>query len=65
MSESPIKTIGDFIQYAKAHPGMTYGSPGMYTPAHMAVHMLGVLTRERPMFKGTDLNLGEPLFPNP
>ncbi len=41
LSESPIKTIDDFIQYSKAHPGMTYGSPGMYTQAHMAVHMLG------------------------
>ena len=41
LSESPIKTIDEFITYAKAHPGMTYGSPGPYSPQQLAVHMLG------------------------
>ena len=41
LSESPIKTIQQFIDYSKAHPGMTYGSPGMYSQQHLAVHMLG------------------------
>jgi tripartite-type tricarboxylate transporter receptor subunit TctC len=41
LSESPIKTIQEFIDYSKAHPGMTYGSPGMYSQQHLAVHMLG------------------------
>ena len=41
LSESPIKTIQDFITYAKAHPGMTYGSPGMYSQQHLGVFMLG------------------------
>jgi len=41
LSESPIKTIQEFITYAKAHPGMTYGSPGMYSQQHLAVHMFG------------------------
>jgi tripartite-type tricarboxylate transporter receptor subunit TctC len=41
LSESPIKTIQEFIDYAKAHPGLTYGSPGMYSQQHLAVHMFG------------------------
>ncbi len=41
LSESPIKTIQQFIDYSKAHPGMTYGSPGMYSQQHLAVHMFG------------------------
>jgi tripartite-type tricarboxylate transporter receptor subunit TctC len=41
LSESPIKTIEEFIKYSKAHPGMTYGSPGMYSQQHLAVHLLG------------------------
>jgi tripartite-type tricarboxylate transporter receptor subunit TctC len=41
LSESPIKTIQEFIDYSKAHPGMTYGSPGMYSQQHLAVHMFG------------------------
>jgi len=41
LSESPIKTIQDFITYSKAHPGMTYGSPGMYSQQHLGVFMFG------------------------
>ncbi len=41
LSESPIKTIQQFIDYSKAHPGMTYGSPGMYSQQHLAVHLFG------------------------
>jgi tripartite-type tricarboxylate transporter receptor subunit TctC len=41
LSESPIKTIDEFITYSKAHPGMTYGSPGMYSQQHLAVHLFG------------------------
>jgi tripartite-type tricarboxylate transporter receptor subunit TctC len=41
LNESPIKTIDEFINYSKAHPGMTYGSPGMYSQQHLAVHMFG------------------------
>jgi tripartite-type tricarboxylate transporter receptor subunit TctC len=36
LSESPIKTIDEFIAYAKGHPGLSYGSPGMYTFGHLA-----------------------------
>ena len=39
--DSPIKSVDDFIKYSKAHPGMTYGSPGMYSQQHLAVHMFG------------------------
>jgi tripartite-type tricarboxylate transporter receptor subunit TctC len=38
-SDSPIKNIEQFIAYAKAHPGMTYGSPGQYSQQHLAVEL--------------------------
>ncbi len=41
LSESPIKTIDDFVAYAKAHPGLSYGSPGMYSQQHLAVELFG------------------------
>jgi len=41
LSESPIKTIDDFIAHAKAHPGLSYGSPGMYSQQHLAVELFG------------------------
>src|SRR5512135_1002148 len=40
-NESPIKTVDDFIAYAKAHPGLSYGSPGMYSQQHLAVELFG------------------------
>ncbi|MGB9699593.1 MAG: tripartite tricarboxylate transporter substrate binding protein [Thermodesulfobacteriota bacterium] len=39
LSESPIKTIDQFIAYAKANPGLSYASPGMYTQQHLAVEL--------------------------
>jgi tripartite-type tricarboxylate transporter receptor subunit TctC len=30
-SDAPYKTIDEFIAYAKAHPGVSYTSPGMYS----------------------------------
>jgi len=42
LSDSPIKNYQDFITYAKAHPGMTYGSPGIGSQQHLAVHMFGL-----------------------
>jgi tripartite-type tricarboxylate transporter receptor subunit TctC len=41
LSESPIKTVDDFVAYAKAHPGLSYGSPGMYSQQHLAVELFG------------------------
>jgi tripartite-type tricarboxylate transporter receptor subunit TctC len=39
LSDSPLKTIDDFIAYAKAKPGLSYGSSGTYTQQHMAVEL--------------------------
>ncbi len=39
LSDSPLKTIDDFIKYAKAHPGLSYGSSGMYGRAHLAIEV--------------------------
>jgi len=38
-SDSPLKTIDEFISYAKEHPGLSYGSSGMYMPPHTAVEL--------------------------
>lgn len=39
LSESPIKTIDEFIAYAKKNPGLSYSSPGMYTQQHLATEL--------------------------
>lgn len=39
LSESPIKTIEEFIAYAKAHPGLSYGSGGMLTAHHLGTEI--------------------------
>jgi len=37
----PIKTVGDLVAYAKAHPGkLSYASAGAGTAQHMAAEML-------------------------
>ena len=33
---SPIRSVTDLIAHAKAHPGLTYGSPGIGTSVHIA-----------------------------
>ncbi len=40
LKESPFKTIQDFLAYAKAHPGMAYGSTGMYGTSHLSTVQL-------------------------
>lgn len=35
----PLKTIDDFIKYAKAHPGLSYGSAGIYGRGHLAIEL--------------------------
>ncbi len=42
MNDSPLKNIQDFIAYAKSHPGLSYGSSGVYTQQHLAVELLGM-----------------------
>ena len=41
LSDSPFKTIDDFIAYSKAHPGMTFGSSGLYTQQHIGMELFG------------------------
>jgi len=55
LKESPLKTIDEFIAYAKANPGLSYGSPGMYTQQHLGVDLLAQckgLTFKHVPFKG-------------
>ena len=39
----PVNTIQEFIAYAKAKPGLTYGSAGTGSPHHLAGEMLKLL----------------------
>ncbi len=60
LSESPIKTIDDFVAYAKAHPGLSYGSPGMYTQQHLATEAFreckGLVFKHVPTKGGAEAN---------
>jgi len=41
--DSPIKTMADYIAYAKANPGkLTYGSPGSMTTLHLTMEDLAM-----------------------
>ena len=39
-ADSPLKTIDQFIAYAKEHPGLSYGSSGTYSQQQLAVELL-------------------------
>ncbi len=39
-----VNTLKDFVAYAKAHPGVTFGSPGTATPSHLTGELLAVAT---------------------
>jgi tripartite-type tricarboxylate transporter receptor subunit TctC len=40
-AKAPYKTLEEFVDYAKAHPGqINYGSPGVGVPQHLAGEML-------------------------
>src|SRR5215475_3425364 len=36
----PAKTVGEFIAYAKANPGLAYGSAGNGSPQHLSAELL-------------------------
>lgn len=40
LSESPYKTINDFIAYAKSRPGLSYAHSGMYSSQQLATELL-------------------------
>jgi tripartite-type tricarboxylate transporter receptor subunit TctC len=40
----PVKTLAQFIAYARAHPGLAYGSAGDGSPQHLAAEMLKAAT---------------------
>lgn len=40
LSDSPVKTIDDLIAWAKSKPGLTFGTPGLYTQQHLAIELL-------------------------
>jgi tripartite-type tricarboxylate transporter receptor subunit TctC len=60
MNNSPIKTIDDFIAHARANPGLSYGSSGVYTQQHLAVELLamckGLSFKHVPYKSGAEAN---------
>jgi tripartite-type tricarboxylate transporter receptor subunit TctC len=59
-NDLPIKTIGELIAYAKANPNkLSYGSPGVGTPQHVAgelfCHLAGIRMEHIP-YRGANFN---------
>ena len=55
LSESPIKTVDEFIAYAKTHPGLSYGASGQFSRGHLAMELFAQckgLTFKHVPFKG-------------
>jgi tripartite-type tricarboxylate transporter receptor subunit TctC len=55
LSESPIKTIDEFIAHAKAKPGLAYGASGQFSRGHLAMELFAKckgLTFKHVPFKG-------------
>jgi len=42
-AQLPIENIRQFIDYAKAHPGLTYGSSGNGSPHHLGMELMKLL----------------------
>ena len=57
-ADSPIKTVDEFIAYAKAHPGMTYGSSGINShnaiPIELFARCKGLQFKEIPYAGGAE-----------
>jgi len=58
--DSPIKTAEEFIAYAKAHPGLTYGSSGINSHQGISIQLLaqckGLQLKEIPYTGGAESN---------
>jgi tripartite-type tricarboxylate transporter receptor subunit TctC len=55
LSESPIKTVDEFIAHAKANPGLAYGASGQFSRGHIAMELFAKckgLTFKHVPFKG-------------
>ncbi|UHL63685.1 tripartite tricarboxylate transporter substrate binding protein [Paralcaligenes sp. KSB-10] len=62
-SSAPFKNLAGMIDYARAHPGkISYGTPGIGTPQHLAVellmHMTGIKMTHIP-YKGSAQSLSD------
>jgi tripartite-type tricarboxylate transporter receptor subunit TctC len=59
-NDLPIRTIGELIAYAKAHPGkLSYGTPGIGTPQHVAGELfctLAGIKMEHIPYRGANFN---------
>lgn len=60
-ADSPIRTIADYVAYARAHPGeLSYSTPGSLTTNHLTMEQFARLTQTRlnhVPFKGTPESL--------
>lgn len=60
LADSPYKTVDDFVAYAKAHPGMSYSSPGQHTQQQLGVEVFrqckGLEFRHIPSKGGSEAN---------
>jgi tripartite-type tricarboxylate transporter receptor subunit TctC len=60
LSESPIKTIDEFIAHAKANPGLSYGASGQFSRGHIAMELFakckGLNFKHVPFKGGADAN---------
>jgi tripartite-type tricarboxylate transporter receptor subunit TctC len=60
LSESPIKTIDEFIAHAKANPGLSYGASGQFSRGHIAMELFakckGLTFKHVPFKGGADAN---------
>jgi tripartite-type tricarboxylate transporter receptor subunit TctC len=60
LSESPIKTVDEFVAHAKANPGLAYGASGQFSRGHIAMELFakckGLTFKHVPFKGGADAN---------